>query len=315
MKSAKQVLQNITWLNEAYTKFKWRSRKVSYGNENPDKTFFVIRRATCKVGLFSYVMTNMGQVEYAIRKGYIPVIDMQNNKNTYLTDEQVGKINAWEFFFRQPGGYSLEDIKKSKNIILNNAIISEQNEYPTEVITRDEEDLKRWHKVFAQYLKVNEDIEKDINEQYDTMFEGKRVLGVLSRGTDYISVRPKNHPVQPDVGEMIIKVQDVAEEKSCDYIYMATEDEAVYQEFKKAFGNRLKTTKARRVSQTGTKNINDVLNGEAEDLFRQGKEYLGNILLLAKCNCLVAGSAGGTYGALLMSKGYEYRYIYDLGVY
>ena len=38
-------------------------------------------------------------------------------------------------------------------------------------------------------------------------------------------------------------------------------------------------------------------------------------MLLARCDCLVAGSVGGTYGALLMSKGYDYEYVYDLGVY
>ena len=36
-------------------------------------------------------MTNMAMVKYALDKGYIPVIDMQTEKNTYLDEEQVGK--------------------------------------------------------------------------------------------------------------------------------------------------------------------------------------------------------------------------------
>ena len=39
------------------------------------------------------------------------------------------------------------------------------------------------------------------------------------------------------------------------------------------------------------------------------------MMLLAECSCLVAGNVGGTHGALLMSKGYEYRYIFNLGNY
>ncbi len=112
----KQQIQKIKFINEPYTKWKWRQRKVSYGKENQDKTFFVIRRASCKVGLFSHVMTNMGLLDDAVRKGYIPVIDMQNTDNTYLEPGQVGNVNAWEFYFRQPAGYGLEDIAHSKNI-------------------------------------------------------------------------------------------------------------------------------------------------------------------------------------------------------
>ena len=55
--------------------------------------------------------------------------------------------------------------------------------------------------------------------------------------------------------------------------------------------------------------------GRKNDKYLRGREYLINILLLSECDCLVAGSAGGTYGALLIGKEYEYQYIYDLGVY
>ena len=54
---------------------------------------------------------------------------------------------------------------------------------------------------------------------------------------------------------------------------------------------------------------------EKNDKYLKGREYLINILLLAKCNCLVAGSVGGTYGALLLSEGYEYQFVFDLGFY
>ena len=57
-----------------------------------------------------------------------------------------------------------------------------------------------------------------------------------------------------------------------------------------------------------------MMKGEQERCLG-GRAYLINILLLAKCNCLVAGSVGGTYGALLLSNGYEYEYVFDLGVY
>lgn len=311
----KKLMKQIPFVDSLYVRYKWRERKVTFGEENPDKTFFVIRRATCKVGLFSYVMTNMGLVKQAVDKGYIPVIDMQGNANTYLEDEEIGRKNAWEFYFEQPCGYTLEDISKSRNIILSSGLITKENIYPGKEIAVNKEECMEWRSLFAKYLRVRKDIEREVNALYDEMFEENRVLGVLCRGTDYINNRPKNHPIQPEPEEVIKKAVEVMERFRCERIYLATEDDEIYRKFRKALGNRLRVTQAKRCAESGNANINDISYQREKDRYLKGKEYLENIMLLAKCNYLVAGSVGGTYGALLMSGGYDYEYVYDLGIY
>lgn len=311
----RKKLKAIPVINRLYIKIKWREHKVSWGNENPDKVFFVIRRATCKVGLFSYVMTNMGLVKQAVEKGYIPVIDMQNNANSYLEENEVGRKNAWEFYFEQPEGYSLSDITKSRNVILSNGLITSKNCYPGKEIITERESLKIWRDFFLKYLKVKKEIRDEAEFLYQTAFGKERVLGVLCRGTDYRNTHPKNHPVQPEPDEVIRKAWEVMEEFSCTRIYLATEDDDIFQKFKDAFGRQLWVTEAKRYANTGTANINDMEGGRENERYLKGKEYLINILLLTQCDCLVAGSAGGTYGALLMSEKYEYEYVYNLGLY
>ncbi|WP_455615430.1 hypothetical protein [Eisenbergiella sp.] len=313
--STKAFLKKIPCLDKCYVRLKWKERKTSLGQENPDKTFFVIRRATCKVGLFSYVMTNMGLVKYALDKGYIPVIDMQNNLNTYLEENEVGKQNSWEYYFEQPCGYSLEDIARSKNIILSSGLVTDKSIYPDRKEVLNFANRQEWKSLFFSYLRVQDNIKKEVEELYIDMFREKRVLGVLCRGTDYINNRPKNHPIQPDPDAVILKAIEVMGDHNCEYIYLATEDEVIYQKFRKVFKDKLKTTEARRFINTGHTNINDFSCEREKDKYLKGKEYLVNILLLAKCNCLIAGSVGGTYGALLMSDGFDYEYVYDLGVY
>lgn len=311
----KETLQKITVINEPYTKWKWRERTTTYGDENEDKTFFVIRRASCKVGLFSFVMTNMGLVDYAINKGYIPVIDMKNSENTYLEPDQVGKINAWEFYFNQPMGYGLGDISKSKNIILSNGLITKQNNYPDIRIAKNEELLKKWKNVFDRYFQIKDDLLTDFVEVKQKMFQGKRVLGVLARGTDYISLRPKNHPIQPTTQQIIEKASEIMEKYHCDYVYVATEDEKIYNHLKNYFGNRMLAINTLRYSTNERENINDIISNKESNKYSKGREYLLTIWLLSQCNCLVGGNVGGTQGALLMSSGYEFQYIFDLGVY
>ena len=302
-------------VDSVYVRYKWREKKISPGKYNPDITFFVVRRATCKVGLFSHVMTNMGLVRQALELGYIPVIDMQGNENSYLEKDEIGKKNAWEFYFEQPCGYTLEDVRNSKNVILSSGLITEKNIYPGREITLDKELCQEWRAFFHKYLKVRPEIRKEAETLHHTLFGGKKVLGILCRGTDYKNNKPVNHPVQPEAAQVIRKARKIIKLHNCEWIYLATEDEEIYEKFKAEFGERLKVTDARRCRNTGNANINDIIFEGKHDRYRKGKEYLINILLLSMCDCLVAGSVGGTYGALLMSDGYEYEYVFDLGLY
>lgn len=311
----KQEIQKIKFINELYTKWKWRERKVSYGNENPEKTFFVIRRASCKVGLFSSVMTNMGLVDYAVKKGYIPVIDMQNASNTYLEPEQVGKMNAWDFYFNQPMGYGLEDIAASKNIILSNGLITKKNDYPDIRIVDDEKLLLRWREVFGKYFSINDVLFEEFRTEKQKLFGENKVLGVLARGTDYINLKPKNHPIQPTAIQIAEKAAEVMEQYQCTYIFLATEDQSIFHAVKEQFGDKLLAIETTRYTTSGSQNINDMCSGREADRYLKGKEYLLSVWLLSQCNCLVAGNVGGTHGALLMSPGYEYSYVFDLGLY
>lgn len=312
-KALRKAAQTIPCLNDIYTKWKWRERKVSYGNENPDKIFYVIRRATSKVGLFSYVMTNLGEIEYALNNGYIPVIDMQNNSNTYLEENQVKQINAWEMFFEQPCGYGLRDISKSKNVILGCGMIHKELKYPSEKMIDDSEEFLKWHKLCEKYLKVKKEIEQEAEELFLKMFGGERVLGILCRGTDYVHMKPHAHTIQPTPGQMIEQADRILEEYHCKWIYLATEDEQYYQIFREYYKERLKVTEAKRCNTEG--NINDVVYHRKNDKYLRGKEYLINILLLSKCNYFLAGTVNGTWGAMLLSKGFEYKKVFNLGVY
>ena len=313
--SLKQRIQQIKIINEPYTRWKWRERRVSFGKAYPDKTFFVIRRAECKVGLFSHVMTNMGMVDYALKKGYIPVIDMQNSMNNYLEEEKRGKENAWEYYFKQPCGYSLTDINEAQNVILSDGLITKAVSYPDFGIATDEEQFHYWHDFFRRYLKVTDDIARKYETARESLLGNEKVLGVLARGTDYVASRPKGHPIQPTAEQIIVKSREVMERHSCQRIYLATEDASIYEKLKAAFGEKLIAPNTKRYVTVGGQNINDLMGEGGNQKAANGREYLLSIMLLAGCDCLVAGNAGGTHGALLMNTEYEYKYIFQLGTY
>jgi len=87
---------------------------------NEDKTFYIIRRPEPGAGLFSNFHWVLGHIIYALEKNYIPVVDMKNYK-TYFNETALinGTKNAWEYYFKQPTNYNLDEAYKSKNVVVS----------------------------------------------------------------------------------------------------------------------------------------------------------------------------------------------------
>ena len=96
-----------------------KKQRVSFGKKNPDKIFYLIRTFHQAMGPFSCWFHYLDQVEYAISKGYYPVIDLKTYYMQMWQDfEEKEKINAWETYFEQPLNDNLEDVYQSENVIL-----------------------------------------------------------------------------------------------------------------------------------------------------------------------------------------------------
>lgn len=294
----------------------WAEHKVRRGKENKDKTFYVIRRRDLYCGLFSLVLTNLTRINEAVNKGYIPVIDMQNDFNIYLAEDKIGKENAWEYFFEQPAGYSLQDISKSKNVIIGSGAVPAMFPYlDVRFLLGETGELEYWRELTRRYIRVNSSILEMVEKKYAEYFDSNdKVLGVMLRGTDYTAGRPKNHPIQPTPTQALQKVREIYNEQKCTKVFLTTEDEIFYKVLKENFGNLLVTNKKNYHKYCGDA-IGKEDYAENEDRFSAGQEYLISTLLLAKCNCLCAGCVSGSVGALLLTEGFEYTYLFDLGIY
>ena len=68
---------------EAYKNLTMPEQKKSFGNKNPDKTFFVIRLYPPAAGFLADYNYVLGYMKYAYDNGWIPVVDMQNYQTLY----------------------------------------------------------------------------------------------------------------------------------------------------------------------------------------------------------------------------------------
>jgi hypothetical protein len=174
--------------------------------------------------------------------------------------------------------------------------------------------------LFHKYIKLNVSIKKQFDEKWSELTNGHRVVGCLLRGTDYVLLKPQNHPIQPVPEVVCEKIKEVMQMFRCTHVFLATEDADILELFKKIFGNSLLYIDQVRISKKNMDpksflSLNKNCLCGSRDLFKDALDYLFATYVLSKCNCFVSGITGGMKGVLLMTNGFEYQYIYNLGVY
>ena len=151
---------------------------------------------------------------------------------------------------------------------------------------------------------------------YKLFKQSKNILGVLTRGTDYIARKPKQHPIPPNVSILINDVKEMDNKYKYDYIFFSTEDEFIRINFTKHFKYKLKQVKPNvKVKYNYLKkdflNLNENINGNIEF----NKIYLINIIILSKCLDIITAKCSGTAGIFVLSNGFRNIKIYELGYY
>lgn len=276
----------------------------SYGNKNPDKTFYVLSKPIRKRnGIYSINFSFLDQLGRIGENGYIPVIDMQSFESQYLLPEKVGKVNAWDQFYEPLSPYTVDGVYQSQNVIAG----FDSNYYVEDF--EKKYDYGAYKAVYQKYFHLNPAMTEAVEAEYVRLFSGRgKVLGVLFRGTDMNALHLPHHAVQPSAREMIELVRKRKAEWECDSIYLTTESEEAVQAFLQAFGDAVFFTDQARFSDTGDKWLANIHFERENDPYLRGKEYIITISLLSKCSCMVGGICAASLCAPLQKKG-EYEHM------
>ena len=194
-------------------------------------------------GIFALANSVMSHIHYAISNGFIPVVDLKHYKNQYFKKDREYKDNVWEYFFEQPCGISLDDIKEEDNIHISENVFHPDAEYyftPDCLPISQNNDLYQISdkkQDVMKYLKFKPDIIQYFDEQYKKIIGNKsEVLGVLCRGTDYNKKGLLHEQKQISTKLLIKKIKTfLNKNKNIKYIYLTTEDKNLYNEFKSVF--------------------------------------------------------------------------------
>jgi hypothetical protein len=306
---------------------KWREKRISYGEENKDKTFFIIRRISEIEGHCSMVNTVLGHLLRAEKKDYIPIVDMKNYPSmVWQASEKRGLENAWEYFYEQPGGYYLEEINNSKNIVLCGGI-GPKKKPNSKRIYFDEKQIRMWNNLYNNYIKFNDETIRYFEKMLKIYnIENNRVLAVsIRRGIEWGHIVNhewfSSYPKHPYLGDVINKAEELLKLWECDYLFLAIDDQEGLEIFKKKFGDKLLFIERERWVYFKNGNAlaleerhhivrNDFKPRCQENIYNRELNFLTEVFILSRCDCILCSRTTANATAFIMNGGkYKHKYI------
>lgn len=276
----------------------------------------VIRHNDRGAGLFAHFGVAVGMMKWAYDHGLVPYVDMQNADNCFTRGEPLA-FNPWERFFDQVAECGPADLLRAKSVWIPKKWVIGLGWPRCEpaVVREDNPELLSWRDFVHAHIRVNAAVQAAVRERQAELFGGSRVLGCLVRGTDYTRMKPKMHPVQPDPEQVVADARTACRAHGYEKVFLASEDLVVRRIFREAFGDRLVTNQECLPDYSDGFLMSSGAVGDGARALEMSREYLVSVLLLARCQGLLAGCASGTVGALLFSDGYDWSRVYDLGFY
>lgn len=284
-------------------------------------------------GIFCNMLAFMRWVEFARRMDYTPVIDMQNVPNLYLEDEEIGKVNAYEYFYHQPAEMSVEEAYKSREVYFVNRLdcpynftIRQKRCYKKITAVKDwvygENRAKYWDeykRLYDTYFVPSDEAAAYVNRLQDELFGiggGSHVLGLLCRGTDYIAKRPYAHRIQPTIEQIESKVDDFLNNHPVDRIFVATEDEDILAALCSHYGEKVVYIDCPRLRVTPGESVAEGYAKKKVNRKKNGLDYFAAISLLSRCDYLIAGKTMATqFIRTMRDRDFKSEFYWELGRY
>lgn len=311
------LLQNII---QIYNFKKIIKSKYLFKKQIEHNKKFAILIYKCKTcGLFSFYIHYLGCIKIFINKGYIPIIDLTSYPNVFNKfNYNYSNKNPWEFYFNQPYGYTLENVKKyainKKKFICKPNHSDKPDKYSIYI---NKYLIYFWHNYANKYIPIQKEIINEAKIIRKKLYKGLyNVLGVLMRGTDYIAMKPKNHCIPPKIETMIEDIKDMDKKYNYDWIFVTTEDDIIRKKLINAFFNKVKYLKSKILFKYNYKKKNFIVFNENIKInYNYMKFYLINIIILSQSKDIICARTCGSEAAFILSNGFRNNKVYFLGEY
>ena len=310
---------------------------------NANEKYCIFRCYTPPTGVLSTANVYIFMYEWAIDKGYIPIMDMEFEYD--FMNFKLGEDNVWEDVFEQP--LSVKDVLKKDWVLVKRQWVGDAwlpktcldiNGVKSDIRIHTVRD--NWREYYSKvntYTKKCWNFRKDLIEEFENeysyVFKEENVLGVALRepfsvDADKIRKNPNaidvynKHPKVMGLNEIVEVIKEYIIEHNCSTIFVSTMYEESINLFKDVFGD--KVVYVNRERQSLDKLDSPVWGMTAEQIYNYYKEieladsrkdrnvtYVKEVLALSRCDYLIGAPCGASIAALSINGG-KYKDVYIL---
>ena len=291
---------------------KWRNLTL-YAKMQTDKKYLIIKMGDFLIstaGLGWYIIYMLYGIRFAIENDFIPVVDWQNCKLPQYNAAKVGKENVWEYFFDQPCDITLEQAYESGDFFTIDDIrgfVGRKNIDFEKIEDFYSEDIMEWRNYFQKYIRLRKEVKEYFEQcKQQQNLNKEEYIGVLARGTDYLTLKPTGHFKAVPVDELFELIDQCKNQRK---IFLATEDEQILKMFEDRYKEIVYSTDARRYKHLGHNTLNATY--KEEDGFKRDLNYLYSLYMISTSSACIYSACGGAVLASLMRKeaGNFYKFV------
>ena len=252
--------------------------------------------------MFSNITFVLNHLKICKKFNFIPIVDMENFPTIYNEKTKFKNTkNAWNYYFQNLNEYTLNDVYKSKNVLITDNKFFHFFSYN---IDKDQEISE----ILRNEIKINNYLKKSY-KKVEKEIKNKNVLGIHFRGTSY--KRSAGHPLPATKKQMYEITKEIIKKNKLDKIFLVTEEQNYLEFFKEKFGNKVFF-----LNSSYRSDKNDAFKIYPRNLHRYklGREAIIEAMLLSSCKYFVylcSNISSASIGFNIESK--QVRYEIDNG--
>ena len=199
------------------------------GDKNPYDNYLYIRADAPYSGWFSIMNLVISGLLYAYKFNLKPYVEMAHSN--FYSDPDSQCTNLFEQYYSQPSDVIAEDFDILENVAY---ISNDRLSYAAEHRTYDQDSLciNKLAKAVNKYLMLNDVTNSFVKDGLDSVINGKRMLGVHVRGTDF-KAGFNGHGQYITTEEYIDKAKELYKSGKYDGVFLATDEDNTIKMFEK----------------------------------------------------------------------------------
>lgn len=284
---------------------------TAMGRKNSDKIIVWTEHDSNSGGFCAQWVFFLNRLSFSDKYKFYHFINWFDSQFYKEKKEIMDTDNIFEYFFEQPQKLSIEEVKKSYNVIIDNNSI-DYGFYDTYAPGREDDyiflkkDIEKFAFIQNKYIKLKREIQEEIDKSIKEIIGDKRVLAVHARGAD--SKLPYNrHPVPVEIKEYIRYTKMAMKYINATFIFLATDDNSILTAFLREFKDKLLYYKDVERSDGTRMNCYGESKREKHH-YRLGLEIIRDVYTMASCTGFVCGMSYVGYIVQVIKKSQKERF-------